>query len=362
MTVARKKLVDLSITRIYHCISKCTRSLLLLGDDRIQGGMDRKAWLEKRLQFLSEIFAISIAGYSVLNNHLHTILRIDSGNVRAWTATEVARRWFRLHPPRDKKRKPIEITEEYLEEACRDQEWVEEIRERLQSMSWFMKNLKEPLARLANEEEKCQGTFFEPRFKSIAILDEAALLAACVYVDLNPVAAGIAKTPESSPYTSVKERIEHVRSRGKMRELLECNQANAVPSSLSFSLEDDQWLIPIDARRSIDSDREGLIEGLTLGNYLLLVEQTGRKDRAGKSSISADLDPIFDRLGITHSQWHDQLERMKGGKLIGTYAAGSRDRLREVASDLGVRHLVNLYAKIDVDSHRENGQGVFTAT
>ena len=51
------------------------------------------------------------------------------------------------------------------------------------------------LARMANREDKCKGTFFETRFKSIAILDEEALLTTLAYVDLNPLAAGMAKTP-----------------------------------------------------------------------------------------------------------------------------------------------------------------------
>ena len=57
-------------------------------------------------------------------------------------------------------------------------------RERLQSLSWFMKCLKEPLSRLANREEQTRGAFFEGRFKSVAILDEEALLATCASIDL----------------------------------------------------------------------------------------------------------------------------------------------------------------------------------
>ena len=55
-----------------------------------------------------------------------------------------------------------------------------------------MKCLKEPLSRLANREEQTRGAFFEGRFKSVAILDEESLLATCAYIDLNPVASGIA--------------------------------------------------------------------------------------------------------------------------------------------------------------------------
>src|ERR1700745_907082 len=93
--------------------------------------------------------------------------------------------------------------------------WVSRARQRLQSLSWFMKCLKEPLARLANRQDQTRGAFFEGRFKSIAVLDEAALLATCAYIDLNPVAAGVAAVPESSAHTAMKASGEHVKPPGR---------------------------------------------------------------------------------------------------------------------------------------------------
>ena len=79
------------------------------------------------------------------------------------------RRWGRLFPPRDKSRKPLPISEDWVRTRLRDLPWVAKIRERLHSISWFMKCLKEPLSRLANREDKVRGAFFEERFKSVAI-------------------------------------------------------------------------------------------------------------------------------------------------------------------------------------------------
>jgi hypothetical protein len=56
--------------------------------------------------------------------------------------------------------------------------------------------------------------FFEARFKSVAILDDEALLAIAAYIDLNPVAAGIAEVPETSEHTSIEVRSEHVDGQG----------------------------------------------------------------------------------------------------------------------------------------------------
>ncbi len=53
------------------------------------------------------------------------------------------------------------------------------------------------LARLANKEDDCEGTFWESRYKSIAAVDDDALLATWAYVDLNRVAAEVAADSQS---------------------------------------------------------------------------------------------------------------------------------------------------------------------
>jgi hypothetical protein len=73
-----------------------------------------------------------------------------------------------------------------------------------------------------------------------------------------------------------------------------------------------------------------------------LVDYTGRLFRTGKAVISAELANIFDRLGTTADSWWSRLEKLSQGQLLGRYFAAKRERLREVARDLGVHHLANL--------------------
>ena len=157
---------------------------------------------------------MAVAGFAVMDNHLHVLVRLDPEVAQAWSDLEVVQRWGRLLPPRDKLRQPMPVTEQWIQWRLGDAQWVATARERLQSLSWFMKCLKEPLSRLANRQDKTRGTFFEGRFKSVAVVDDKALLRICVYIDLNPVAAKVAKTPETSDYTSIKQRLENVQTQG----------------------------------------------------------------------------------------------------------------------------------------------------
>ncbi len=338
MTVARSQLVDTAVTRWYHCITRCVRRAFLLGE----GPLNRKEWIENRVKELAEIFAVSVGGFSVMDNHLHLLVRLDPEATNGWSDEEVVRRWGRLFPPRDKSRQTLPVSNDWVQSRLKDAEWVVKTRGRLQSLSWFMKCLKEPLSRLANRQDKVRGAFFEQRYKSVAVLDEESLLATCAYIDLNPVAAGIVEVPEESPHTSVTTRVEHVKAQGRTSDLKIAEAGSVAGSTASAGLEETIWLCPIEDRRKLDSSREGMVEGLPLGSYLLLVDYTGRLFREGKSAISAELAGILARLGTSAEGWHARLEKLKGGRLLGRFFAASRQRLRAVAARLGVHHLANL--------------------
>jgi hypothetical protein len=236
----------------------------------------------------------------------------------------------------------LPVSKTWVESRLKDAQWVATARARLRSLSWFMKCLKEPLSRLANRQDKARGAFFEGRFKSVAILDEESLLATCAYIDLNPVAAGIADVPETSPHTSITTRVENVKSQGRSGDLKAAEKGSAAGSNASAGLEESVWLCPIEDRRKIDSSREGMLEDFSLGSYLLLVDFTGRLFRDANAVVSSELTGILNRLGSSAESWQARLEKLREGRLLGRFFAASRHRLREVAAGLGVHHLANL--------------------
>ncbi|MFI5460585.1 MAG: hypothetical protein ACHRXM_34660 [Isosphaerales bacterium] len=176
----------------------------------------------------------------------------------------------------------------------------------------------------------------------MAILDDESLLAVCAYSDLNPVAAGIALVPETSGYTSIKTRVGHVEDQGQIARLEAAFSGSVAGSRAAAGLEESLSLCPIEDRRQLDSSREGMLAGFSLGSYLLLVDYTGRLFREGKAAISRELAGIFDRLGSSAESWWARLEKLSRGRLLGRFFAASRARLREVATHWGVHHLANL--------------------
>jgi hypothetical protein len=338
MTIARRELIDVSLTRWYHCATRCVRRAFLLGE----GLLNRKQWVEDRIEELAGAFAVGVGGFSVMDNHLHLLLRLDPDVAASWSDDDVVRRWGRLFPPRDKSRQPLPISDDWVRGKLKDSSWVARARERLQSIGWFMKCLKEPLSRLANREDKCRGAFFQGRYKSVAILDEEALLAVGVYIDLNPVAAKVAKVPETSEYTSIKQRVDHIKADDATAQLEAAKDGSVAGSRAAGGLEEDLWLCPIEDRRRIDSSREGMFEGLSIGNYLRLVDYTGRLFREGKARISYDLAGILDRIGSSAEGWQRRMEKLKTGRFFGRFFGASRDKLREIAGRLNVRRVANL--------------------
>ena len=225
---------------VYHCIQRVVRRAFLCGVDPVTGSSfdHRRDWIRDRLEYLAGLFSVEIAAFAVMSNHVHVILRNRPDVVAVWSNEDVARRWLTLFPGRVGS-KPQPASAPVIPPAGRwtgridsagrsatpagagpsdpldlavaalsaDAAMMSTIRGRLSSLSWFMRCLSEPIARRANKEDQCSGHFWEGRFKSQRLLDEAALLACSVYVDLNPIRAGLADRPETSKLTSAHERI-----------------------------------------------------------------------------------------------------------------------------------------------------------
>lgn len=206
MTTPSTQRASLDSEGCYHCIQRCVRRAFLCGKDPYSGACydHRKRWVANRLHQLGECFAMAIHAYAVMSNRLHVIVQMTPDTASAWSDDEVAARWVRLYQRSDA---DSDAAERKRRELTADPVRIEVIRARLSDLSWFMRCLAEPIARLANQEDGCKGRFWEGRYTRRTLRGERARLAAMVYVDLNPVRAGDAGRLDTPHSTSASERI-----------------------------------------------------------------------------------------------------------------------------------------------------------
>lgn len=286
MTTARAEQINISITPFYHVMSRCVRRNFLCGFDKLNQTdyTHRKAWIVDRIKFLSNIFAIKTCAYAVMSNHYHIILFVDEDASTKWSDEEVISRWKSIFPKNA-------LAYQHIKEKIKL--W----RENLSSISWFMKCLNEHIARAANIEANEQGRFWDGRFKAQALIDEGALLSAMVYVDLNPIRAGLAQTPENSEFTSIMERIKSVQKEASKGQ---CKNIDDLPQPIN--------LIPFRNK----STKHKISIDFSLQDYIDLVDATGRLIRTDKKSakIPDTLCPILERLNLNSDNWSDMVQNV----------------------------------------------------
>lgn len=314
MALPRSKYVKDDQIGVYHCTSRCVRRAFLCGFDA-RSGRDfshRRQWLADRLQFLASIFAVDVCSFGIMHDHHHETLRTRPDIADSWTDQEVAQRWITLFPHR-RSRKKHQTSNPRILDILSSPNRIATLRRRLSSLSWFMRCLNEPIARAANKEDQVKGRFWESRFKCTVLLDHASIITAMAYVDLNPVRARIAPSPEDSDFTSIQLRIRAW-----------CDHDSS-PSSYT---PPDAWLCHIGPT----PHNRGILNINPL-EYFDFVDHSGRIFRPDKPGvIDPRLQPILVRLGIRPDTWPETISQFNS---IFSLAAGTPSSLRRFADRIG---------------------------
>ena len=209
--------------------------------------------------------------------------------MRAWSDEDVVDRWQRVYRSKCEK-----ANAERRAQMLADPARMKLTRERLGSLSWFMKCLNEHISRIANAEDNARGHFWESRFKSQVLLDERALLAAMAYVDLNPIRAGIARNLMGSRNTSIRQRCKAVRGHPERAE---------------------------EPVRPIWGVAAPTMPPITVGEYINLVDDTGRQVRKDKPGAISGAEPrALNKLGISADHWTRKVKGVGSGfwRVVGT--------------------------------------------
>jgi REP element-mobilizing transposase RayT len=337
----RDQQFDPSEVCIVHAVQRCVRRALLAGVDPLSGKdySFRKEWIRRRLEALASVFAVDVLSYAIMSNHIHVILRNRPDVVSQWSDQEVALRWLKVFPGRRIEEHLAEPTENDVKTLVGNKEKLAEVRRRLADISWLMRSLSEPIARMANKQDECTGRFWEGRFKAQRIVDEAGLLACAMYVDLNPVRAALAESPEQSLHTSAYDRIEGGKGKeiasaafelvavpseeagGELRrrpvEVLRQERRRTRVHATGKRVRRDGWLSPLTQQRETLSQdaqvhREGLrasdrgFLSLSMRDYLRLLRWTAGQGVAGlERQVPESLSTLLGELGIDAGKWRD---------------------------------------------------------
>ncbi|MDQ7049264.1 MAG: hypothetical protein Q9M92_06865 [Enterobacterales bacterium] len=282
MAIKRSELIDDENAGYYHLMSRCVRRTFLCGMDKESGRSyeHRRQWIENRILELANVFAIEVYAYAVMSNHYHLVVYFDPKAPNQWTDLEVAERWLKAYPGKLDKPKYQQQRELRLQAIINNPKQLKTIRNRLGSLSWLMSRINEPIAKMSNQEDFVSGHFWESRFKSQALLDEAALLTCMAYVDLNPIRANMTKTLEESDHTSIQKRVRNMTE----------EQLNQAVKSLSGEIKNRSMV-------------------LKLKDYIELVEWSGKSIAyPNKSKMPAYIESTLAHLNLQPNQWLGQVQ------------------------------------------------------
>ncbi|QDV40368.1 hypothetical protein Enr13x_01740 [Stieleria neptunia] len=315
----RSEVVDPNDVQISHVISRTTRACWLFGDDPISGkNYDyRKVWIEEYLKRFAAGFGIDLLSYVILSNHFHLMLRSRPDVVATWDDTEVARRWLLICPERkDAEGNPMTPSQSELDRIRQSPEKLAEIRVRLSNISWWMRLLNQQIAQRANKEDETTGHFFEQRFKAIPLVDEEAVLACSVYVDLNLIRACIAETVELSDHSSGQLRVEVVQAAQQAPHGdSKASADGATQAADPQARRGDAFLSPVNlhegtapagpqpSKTNARCSDKGFL-AMSEEEYLELLDWSARHLAPGKrGSTPEGHPPILERLGLSPTLW-----------------------------------------------------------
>ena len=115
-----------------------------------------------------------------------------------------------MEEPREMSREELYARAKLLYDETLLKGWLKakwkHFNDRIFDVSELMRSLQSKIARWFNATHKRRGRFWADRFKSVLLEDEKEAFDCLLYVELNPVRAGIAERPEDYEGSSIYYR------------------------------------------------------------------------------------------------------------------------------------------------------------
>ena len=168
---------------VYHVMSRTALNGFPIGDVE-------KEFLLGLIKRFSSLYFTEILGFCLMGNHFHLLVKMLPGD--RYSDEDIKKR---------------------LEHFYKDEREVGDgqipfWREKLSSLSEFMREIKVSFARYYNRRHQRRGYFWGDRFKSLIVEKGETLVNCLAYIDLNPVRAGLVERPEQYRWNSLGYHLQ----------------------------------------------------------------------------------------------------------------------------------------------------------
>jgi putative transposase len=184
-------------TAVYHCISRCVGNQFLLDD------LDKEQ-LRIMLWQQADFAGVQIITHGILDNHFHVEVRIQPQD--QVPDTELLRRAEAFYPAKN----PLlqRMRKEFDQDSALSNNLREKLLKRMGDVSAFMKELKQGFSRWYNRRHDRFGTLWAERFRSVLVQDDPEVVRTmALYIDLNPVRAGMVSDPKDYRFSGYAEAV-----------------------------------------------------------------------------------------------------------------------------------------------------------
>jgi putative transposase len=217
----QRRLIPRHQDTVFHLISRCSRRELLFDAPAVKEHMRQLLWRT------ADFCGVAVITFALMGNHFHILARVPEKMAAdaAVTDQELLKRVERLDGPK-KATFFAALHPEAVRAAALDQDghplnpaadetavrrW-QKAREayvvRMHDVSQFMKLFKERCSAWFNKEFTTFGTLWAERFKSLIVEDRAEVIrAVALYIDLNPVRAGLVNDPKDYRWCGYAEAV-----------------------------------------------------------------------------------------------------------------------------------------------------------
>jgi REP element-mobilizing transposase RayT len=189
----------------YHVMSRTAGGEMLFGE------VEKEAF--RRLMWrLAKFSGVEVLTYALMGNHFHILVKVPERAkfLRRFEGEGGEERLLEHLSLLYSKSYLASLRQEIarVREAGREEEvqlMLETFRKRFCDLSCFVKELKERFSRWFNKHHERRGTLWMDRFKSVLVEDGEALRTMALYIDLNPVRAGLVEDPKDYRWTGYGE-------------------------------------------------------------------------------------------------------------------------------------------------------------